>query len=133
MIISEKTPVIDAEIGELRSAVKWDHDAGTYDRVLKGVHTYFVARDKEKLIGFVSVISDGAADAFLVDLMVHPDYQKQGLGKELVQRAIKYSKSIGVQCIHVTFNRTEEEFYRNCGFHIFGGGIIDFKTMNVEL
>ncbi|MHC4575243.1 MAG: GNAT family N-acetyltransferase [Planctomycetota bacterium] len=133
MIIYEKTPVTDAEIGELRSAVKWDHDTGTYDRVLKGVHTYFVARDKEKLIGFVSVISDGAADAFLVDLMVHPDYQKQGLGKELVQRAIKYSKSIGVQCIHVTFNPTEEQFYRKCGFHVLGGGIIDFKTMNVEL
>ena len=96
-------------------------------------HTYFVARDNEKLVGFVSVISDGAADAFLVDLIVHPDFQKQGLGKELVRRAVKYSESIGVQCVHVTFNRSEEEFYRKCGFHIFGGGIIDFKKMNVEL
>ncbi len=133
MNILEKAKVTDAEIGKLRIAVGWDHDAGTYDRVLKGVNTYFVARDKEKLIGFVSVISGGAADAFLVDLVVHPDYQNQRLGKELVQRAVKYSKLIGVQCVHVTFNRKEEKFYKKCGFHIFGGGIIDFKTMNVKL
>jgi len=133
MEIIEKEKVTDAEICELRAKVGWDYDPGKYDFILKGVNTYFVARDNEKLIGFVSVISDGVADAFLVDLMVHPDYQKQGLGKKLVQRAIKYSKSIGVQCVHVTFNQTEEEFYRKCGFHIFGGGIIDFKTMNVDL
>ena len=133
MEIIEKDTVTDAEIVELRAKVGWDYDPGKYDQILKGVSTYFVARDKEKLIGFVSVISDRAADAFLVDLMVHPDYQKQGLRKELVKRAVKYSKSIGVQCVHVTFNQIEEEFYRKCGFHIFGGGIIDIKTMNVDL
>ena len=74
MNILEKANVTDAKIGKLSAAVGWDHDTGTYDRVLKGVHTYFVARDKESLIGFVSVISDGSSDAFLVDLMVHPDY-----------------------------------------------------------
>lgn len=133
MGITEKGKVTDAEIGELRTKVGWDYDPGKYDRILKGVNTYFIARENEKLIGFVSVISDGAAAAFMVDLMVHPDYQKQGLGKELVHRVVKYSKSIGVQCVHVTFNQTEEEFYRKCGFHIFSGGIIDFKTMNVDL
>jgi len=133
MQITQKSKVTDAEIGELRAAVGWDHEAGTYDRVLKGVHTYFIVRDKGKLIGFVSVISDGVADAFLVDLMVHPDFQRQGLGKLLVRETVKYAKSIGVQCVHVTYNRDLEDFYRDCGFHIFGGGIIDFRNMNIEL
>ena len=124
MDILEKAEVTDAEIVELKKAVGWDYDSGIYEHVLKGVHTYFIARDKEKLVGFISVISDGVADVFLVDLMVHPAYQKQGLGKKIVHQAVKYSKSIGVQCVHVTFNQTEEEFYRKCGFHIFGGGIV---------
>lgn len=133
MKIEEKGKVNDSEIGALRTEVGWDHTPGTYNRVLKGVYTYFTARENKKLVGFVSVISDGAADAFLVDLMVHPDFQSQGLGMELVQQAVKCSKSIGVQCVHVTFNESEKEFFRKCGFHIFCGGIIDFKTMNLEL
>ncbi len=132
MVVIEKGPVTDSEIGELRRAVGWDYEPGSYDRVLKGVHTWFVARAGSRLIGFLSVISDGEADAFLVDLMVHPEYQKQGLGKEIVHTAVRYARRLGVQCVHVTFNRTEEAFYRKCGFHIFGGGIIDFKTMRFE-
>lgn len=133
MIIQEKTKVTDVEIGELRAAVGWNVDVGAYDSVLPKVYTWFTARENKKLIGFVSVISDGVADAFLVDLMIHPDYQKKGVGKEIVRTAVKFCKSIGVQCVHVTFNRSEEDFYRKCGFHIFGGGIIDFKNMDVEL
>jgi GNAT superfamily N-acetyltransferase len=128
-VITERGEVTDTEIGQLRAAVGWDHEPGAYDRVLKGVHTYFIARANTMLTGFVSVISDGVADAFLVDLMVHPDCQHQGLGTKLVRRAVSYSKSLGVQCVHVTFNAPEEAFYRKCGFHVFGGGIIDFKTM----
>ena len=130
--ITERTSVTDKEIGELRMSVGWDHNAGSYDKVLKGVHTYFCARENGKLIGFMTVISDGVADAFLVDLVVHSDFQKLGLGKRLVKKGTIYSKSIGVQCVHVTFNHSEEEFYRKCGFHIFGGGIIDFKHMKYE-
>lgn len=130
--ITEKSSVTDAELGELRSAVGWDHEIGTYDRVLRGVKTYFVARADGKLVGFVSVISDGVADAFLVDLMIHPDKQKQELGKALVKKAVGFARNLGVQCVHVTFNQDQEGFYRKCGFHIFGGGIIDFKTMKDE-
>jgi hypothetical protein len=49
-----------------------------------------------------------------------------------VHHAVEYLREAGVQCIHITFNRSEEEFYRKCGFHISGGGIIDFKTMHCE-
>jgi hypothetical protein len=39
-------------------------------------------------------------------------------------------KDAGVRCIQVTFNENMREFYAKCGFHIFGGGIIDFKNMD---
>lgn len=131
--VAREASVTDEEIGALRATVGWDHEPGTYDRVLKGVYTYFVARDGERLVGFVSVISDGVADAFLVDLIVHPDYQNRGIGAQLVKNAVRYAKSLGIQCVQVTFNKENEDFYRKCGFHIFGGGIIDFKTMEVAL
>lgn len=50
-----------------------------------------------------------------------------------LRRAVGWDHDRSIQCVHVTFNRGEEEFYRKCGFHIFGGGIIDFKRMDVDV
>ncbi len=82
-----------------------------------------------ELVGYVSVLSDGIADAFLLDLMVHPDHQGTGLGSHLVKRVVRDMERAGVRCIQVTFNDHLEPFYARCGFHIFKGGIIDFKNM----
>jgi GNAT superfamily N-acetyltransferase len=121
------------EIEDLREAVGWERSEGIYRQVLERHYAYYTARAVNgKLIGYVSVLSDGIADAFLVDLMVHPEYQGSGLGKELVIRAVNDVKQAGVQCVQVTFDDHLEPFYTKCGFHIFKGGIIDFKHMEWE-
>lgn len=121
--------VSDSELGALRRSVGWDHEDGAYDRVLLRSYAYFTARDLERLVGFVNVISDGVADAFLVDLLVHPDHQRRGIGTNLIKAAAVRVKSDGIQCLHVTFNPGIEDFYRKAGFHLFCGAIIDFKNM----
>ena len=82
-------------------------------------------------MGYLSVMSDGIADAFLIDLMVAPAFQRQGLGKRLVDRAIQDIKKSGIPFIQVVFDSLLEDFYKNCGFHIVMGGIIDFEHMDV--
>jgi len=116
------------EIEDLRETIGWDRSEGIYEQVLQLHYAYYTARSAhDNLIGYVSVLSDGIADALLLDLMVHPEYQRTGLGKQLVRRAVTDIKQTGVRCIHVTFNENLEEFYSECSFHIFKGGIIDFK------
>ena len=118
------------EIEDLREAVGWDRSAGIYEQVLQRHYASYTARSVNgKLIGYVSVLSDGIADAFLLDLMIHPEHQRSGLGKQLVRRAVTDMKQAGIQCVQVTFNNHLEPFYIKCGFHIFRGGIIDFKHM----
>ena len=118
------------EIEDLREAVGWDRSKGIYEQVLQRHYAYYTARSANgKLIGYVSVLSDGVADALLLDLMVHPKHQGTGLGKQLVRRAVIDMKQAGIQCIQVTFQNHLEPFYAKCGFHIFKGGIIDFKNM----
>lgn len=133
MEILHNGEVTDPELVELRKAVGWDYTPGEYDRILEGVYAYFTVRDEGNLIGFVSVISDGVADAFLVDLMVHPSYQKWGIGTKLIKQAVRFIKANNIRCVQVTFNPETEGFYRKLGFHIFKAGIIDFKNMAVEL
>ena len=123
-------PVEAGEIEDLRQAVGWDRSEGTYDRVLARHYVHYTVRDNGgRLIGYMSVLSDAVADAFLLDLVVHPQCQRKGIGTRLVRRAVRDMKDAGVQCVQVTFDERLEPFYAQCGFHIFKAGIIDFKNM----
>src|ERR1043165_7502295 len=86
--IKRDQPVSAKEIEDLRAAVGWDRFAGKYDQILRKSHAHFTARDGDRLVAFVNVISDGIGVAFLLDLMVHPDFQGRGLGKSLVELVV---------------------------------------------
>jgi ribosomal protein S18 acetylase RimI-like enzyme len=119
------------EIEDLRETVGWDRCEGTYSTVLKRHYTHYTVRAQDgRLVGYMSILSDGISDAFLLDLMVHPDFRRGQVGSQLVRRGIKDMKDAGIRCVQVTFNENLRDFYGRCGFHIFGGGIVDFKTMN---
>ncbi len=129
--VLENSSVKPREIENLREAVGWDRSDGIYEQILRQHYAYYTARSEHgKLLGYVSVLSDGIADPFLLDLMVHPDHQKTGLGSQLAKAAIRDMRQAGVRCVQVTFNDDLEPFYARCGFHIFKGGIIDFEHMN---
>lgn len=120
-------PVASADLEGLRASVGWDADRAEsrYDEILARSYTHYAVHSHGRLIAFVSVLSDGIADAFLLDLMVHPDFQRQGIGRALVRRAVSDLTAEGIRAIQVTFAQELEGFYRKCGFHVFGGGIID--------
>ena len=124
-LVERGAPLKGHDIEDLRVAVGWDRMEGSYDRILRNSYTHFSAHAGDQLVGFVDVISDGIADAFLVDLMVHPAYQRQGLGQSLVGSAIKSLKADGIRVIQVVFEPELEPFYRASGFHILSAGIID--------
>ena len=130
--ITANGKVSDYEINALRKAVGWDFTEGSYNVSLPKAYAYFIVRASRKLVGFVSIISDGVNDAFLIDLMVHPDYQKKNIGYNLVMSAAKLIKAKKIQCLQVTFNPGNWKFYKKCGFHIFKGGIMDFKHMKIN-
>ena len=118
------------EIEDLRQTVGWDRSEGIYGQVLERHFAYYIARDAAgELVGYISVLSDGISDAFLIDLMVHPAYRHSRLGTGLVTQAIRDVKAAGIRCVQVTFEDHLDRFYAQCGFHIFKGGIIDFENM----
>ncbi len=123
--IGRDKPVTAAEIEDLRCSVGWDRFEDKYDQILPNSYTHFTVYDANRLIGFLNVISDGIGDAFLLDLMVAPDFQKRGIGKALVKKAVTDLTMDGIRCIHATFSPDLEGFYTKCGFPIFSAGIID--------
>jgi ribosomal protein S18 acetylase RimI-like enzyme len=126
-------PVAREEIESLRESVGWDRMEGKYDRILPRLHTHYTVRVNGDLVGFLSVLSDGIGDAFLIDLMVHPNQRRRGIASQLVQQAIADLRAEGIKCIQVIFDPEMESFFKRFGFHILRAGIIDTETMEVDL
>ncbi|KEK24405.1 GNAT family N-acetyltransferase [Bacillus gaemokensis] len=53
------------------------------DKVVLAIH-----ETKNEVIGFITAISDGVLSAYIPFLEVLPEYQNQGIGKELIERML---------------------------------------------
>lgn len=77
-----------------------------------------------RLVGFVQVCWDGGAHAFLLDTVVAPDAQRQGLGTALVRRATEETRAADCAWLHVDFEPHLAGFYAGCGFGPTQAGLI---------
>lgn len=62
-------------------------DPERVQRMLDAAPFHLSARVNGRLVGYVRVLTDFAFNAFLADLAVLPEYQGQGIGRELLRRA----------------------------------------------
>jgi len=106
------------ELQDLFQSVKWI--SGQYPEKLKKAmkhsDTVFSAWDDEKLIGLINALDDNSMTVYIHFLLVHPDYQGKGVGKELLRMINeKY-----IDYLRVVLIADEEEtgFYHNSGFEI---------------
>jgi N-acetylglutamate synthase-like GNAT family acetyltransferase len=90
------------------------------------VQSWYVinAYDKENLIGTGRVISDGVINACICGIVVHPSYQKQGIGSEIVRRLVKKCREGN---LHIQLFCSEENiaYYKKLGFEVFAVGMKD--------
>ncbi|PCE32193.1 GNAT family N-acetyltransferase [Burkholderia ubonensis] len=85
-------------------------------------------RRSGKLIGFVNVAWDGGAHAFILDAMVSPAFQRQGIAKNLIAEAVGRVKQTGCEWLHVDFESHLRPFYVGaCGFKPTDAGLIPIK------
>tara|TARA_R110000868_G_scaffold242548_1_gene498068 strand:+ start:37177 stop:37596 length:420 start_codon:yes stop_codon:yes gene_type:complete len=61
-------------------------DDDVFRQLLESSYKVVLALDGEKLVGFITAISDGVLSAYIPFLEVLPQYQSQGIGAELVKR-----------------------------------------------
>lgn len=72
------------------------------------------AWDGERLIGISRTLTDFAYVAYLADLAVHADYQKKGIGRELIERT---RNALPPTCfITLLAAPSANEFYARAGF-----------------
>ena len=120
----EYTNVLSAEeYCELRAAVQWQPIAK--DQAQSGLdHSdYIVAcRNADGIVGCARIFWDKGYIAYLADVMVKPEYQGQGIGKQLVESCISYIQGQlkdGWRIkIVIVSAKGKEGFYEKFGFQI---------------
>lgn len=111
----------EKEIIELYKAGGWWKDH-YYSKGIKplihGSFAFVVVVDnlKGKTIGMGRIISDGTSDAYIQDLVVLPEYRKQGIGKKLVETLLNHCLSNGLIWIGLISEPGQDGFYKSLGF-----------------
>lgn len=104
------------ELEDLFLSVEWA--SGKYSEKLviamKNFSTVFSAWDGEELVGLVCAMDDGIMNAYINYLLVKPDYQLKGIGKELTKRITIHYKDYAR--IAVICENHNIKFYEYCGF-----------------
>ncbi len=96
--------------------VDWPNppDSQTHLKILSNSHTVWLAFDGEKCVGFINAISDNVFYAFIPLLEVLPEYQKHGIGAELVRHMTESLK--GMYAIDLLCDESVAAFYEKKGY-----------------
>ncbi len=104
------------DLESLFLSVEWS--SGHYPEKLvaamKNYETVYTAWDGGQLVGLVSTMDDGVMTAYIHYVLVRPEYQKQGIGKELVRMTTEHYRDY-LRIVLISYNK-ECGFYESCGF-----------------
>ena len=111
------------EYCELRSTVSWQPIIEEQAQSgLNGSDFIIACRDDDNIVGCARIFWDKDYIAYLADVMVKSEYQKQGIGKKLVSECITYiDKQLkdGWRIkIVIVSAKGKEQFYEKFGFEL---------------
>ena len=103
MIYKINEPVKAEDISSLREAVGWNRMDKELSNPLMTSYCHIAVYEQDTMIGYIDSISNGVIDAYIQDLMVHPNYQGKGIGTELMNQIIAYMKEKRIYMVSVIF------------------------------
>lgn len=117
--IQEYTNYNETEILALYSSVGWSGYTNNPQLLRLGFENSLLilgAYEDNRLVGIIRAVGDGHTIIFVQDLLVHPQYQRRGIGKTLLQTLLdKYRQ---VRQIELVADESPEltVFYQTVGF-----------------
>lgn len=63
-------------------------------KALKNSLYVVAAYADDRIVGMGRIVGDGAVICYIQDLMIHPDYQKAGVGSKLIENLVAFVESI---------------------------------------
>lgn len=120
MITYRQNPQLDFQaVLEIYDSVGWTNYTDRPTMLQKALeHSLLVlaAFDSDRLVGLLRAVGDGHSIVFIQDILVLPSYQRQGIGRTLLEQAITHFP--GIYQLHLLTDNTEKtrSFYEELGF-----------------
>ncbi len=91
--------------------------------MIRGSFCVLLARDGGRIVGMGRVISDGASDAYIQDVVVLQDHRGRGIGREIVRRLADRCVRAGISWIGLVAEPGTQAFYEPLGFRALAGHV----------
>lgn len=120
MITYKQNPQLDFQaVLDLYASVGWTGYSSHPEMLEKALeHSLLVlaAVDGDRLVGLLRAVGDGYSIIFIQDILVLPAYQRQGIGRNLLEQAISHFP--GIYRLHLLTDNAEKtrSFYEALGF-----------------
>ena len=72
--------------------------------------------DNNQLVGFGRIICDGVEHALILDVIIHPKRQDEGIGKEVMGKLVSKCKEHKIRDIQLFSAKDKAGFYEKLGF-----------------
>ncbi len=98
----------------------WPKEMLVLDYMFNGKSAYYVAKWMRNIVGFIGFWNEGEK-LHIVNIAVHPDYRKRGIGTKLIDFAIKITKKSHKREVYLEVRKTNtvaQKLYKKFGFHI---------------
>lgn len=86
--------------------------------MIEGSFCFMAVFDGEKLIGMGRVISDGASDGYIQDVVIKKEYRGSGVGGELVRLLTKFCVEKKLDWIGLVAEPNTCQFYEKYGYRV---------------
>ena len=100
------------ELIEVFESVEWRKSEKNIVQAFQNSY-YITAYDGEKLVGFKRAISDNCYYTNIFDVIVRPEYQGRGIGKNMM---LMLKEKFSGTYFFLTYTEGRKAFYEKCGF-----------------
>jgi GNAT superfamily N-acetyltransferase len=115
-VISLSDPIAQEEVLSLYVANRWSsaEKPDLLMRALRNSHALATARMGGRLVGLVNAISDGHLVAYFPHMLVLPEFQRQGVGRQLMAAMLERYRDF--HQLMLTADGDAVAFYEAMGF-----------------
>ena len=124
MIIIRKMQQADVEsvMGIEQEVVDFPWTYSIFSDCIKVGYGCWVLEDEEEVVGY-GLLSVAAAKGHILNLVIKPDRQHQGLGRRLLMHLVEQAKKLNTKSVYLEVRRSNEiayDLYIKTGFIVIG-------------
>ena len=117
--LSDSDPATKTELLHLYEAAGWKaytRDPASLARAVANSTYVVTARHNGQLIGLARCLSDDVSIFYLQDILVRPEFQRRGIGTQLMSRCQDRYKHVRTQVLMTDDLASQYAFYRSMGW-----------------